>query len=94
LTNTQVATKVTMKRAEAIRRIKTAARSRALVFTDHAYDRLDLLGETVESLSIAVERARSFVEQEQEDDTWRVFGDGLTCVLALVDDVVVVTLFA
>lgn len=81
-----------MKRREAIRRIKVAARSRTLVFTTHAYAKLDLLGETVQSLSAAVERARSFVEQE--DETWRTFGGGLTCVLAVVDRVVVVTLFA
>jgi hypothetical protein len=81
-----------VRRAEAIRRIKGAARARALVFTDHAYDKMDSLGETVESVSIGIERARSFAAQA--DGTWRAFGGGLTCVMALVDDVVVVTLFA
>jgi hypothetical protein len=83
---------VLVKRSEAIRRIKVAARSRALVFTDDAYEKMDLLGETVESVSIGVERARSFIAQV--DGTWRAFGGGLTCIVALVDDVVVVTLFA
>jgi len=80
-----------VRRTEAIRRIKVAARSRTFVFTDHAYEKMDLLGETVESVSVAVESATSFAEQE--DGTWRAFGGGLTCVMALVDDVVVVTLF-
>lgn len=71
--------------------MKVAARSRALVFTDHAYEKMDLLDETVESVSLSVERARSFVAQV--DGTWRAFGAGLTSVMALVDDVIVVTLF-
>jgi len=53
---------------------------------------MDSLGETVESVSIVIARARSFAAQA--DGTWRAFGGGLTCVVALVDDVVVVTLFA
>jgi len=42
-------------------------------------------------LRIAIESTKSF--SEQVDGTWRAFGGGLTCVVAVIDDVVVVTLF-
>jgi hypothetical protein len=61
------------------------------MFTDHAYQKMDVLGETTESVSIAIESTKSF--SEQVDGTWRAFGGGLTCVVAVIDDVVVVTLF-
>jgi hypothetical protein len=80
-----------MKRERAIRSIRKAARARDLVFTAHAYEKMDRLGETVESVSAAIVGSRSFVTQT--DGSWRVFGDGVTCVVKLVDDVVVVTIF-
>lgn len=80
-----------MKRSEVLRRIKASARDRTLIFTEHVYDKMDKLGETEESVSVAVQNARSFVGQE--DGRWRVFGSGLTCIMAISGDVVVVTLF-
>ena len=52
---------------------------------------MDLFDETVESVSVAIQSSTSFIRQD--DDSWRVFGDGLTCVISLFDEVVVVTLF-
>lgn len=75
-----------------IRRIRMSARFHRLVFTEHAYEKMDQLGETEESVSAAIEGARSFVEQE--GSTWRIFGGGLTCVVSIRGGVVVVTLFA
>lgn len=80
-----------MRREQAIRSIRSAARSRALVFTNHAYEKMDLLGETVESVSLAIQDSRSFVKQS--DGSWRVFGAGITCVVKVVDMTVVVTIF-
>lgn len=74
-----------------IRRVRDAARSQALIFAAHAYEKMDLLGETAESVSAAIQSARSFVRQE--DGSWRVFGNDLTCVVKVIGDVVVVTLF-
>ncbi len=74
-----------------MRCIKASAQGRTLVFTQHAYDKMDELAETEESVSVAIQRAKSFVEQE--DGRWRAFGDGLTCILVVSGDVVVVTLF-
>jgi hypothetical protein len=81
-----------VRREETVRRIRRAARARSLIFTEHAYDKMDLLGETAESVSVAIQDATSFVRQN--DGSWRVFGDGLTCVVVMIESVVVVTLFA
>ena len=80
-----------MKRKEALRRIRVSAQDRTLVFTEHAYEKMDKLGETEGSVSRAVQGAKSLVAQE--DGSWRVFGGGLTCILMIRGDVVVVTLF-
>jgi len=78
-------------RGEALRRIKATARDRKLVFSHHAYEKMDVLGETEASVTAALRRATTIAAQPGR--TWRVFGGGLTCVVALRGDVVVVTLF-
>ena len=80
-----------MKRGDAVRKIKAAAKARSLVFTPHARQAMLDDGETVESVSASVERSAMFVPQT--DGTWRVGGDDLTIIIAIRAAVVVVTVF-
>lgn len=80
-----------MKRREAIRAIKAAARSRDLVFTDHAPDGMEARGETKESVSAAIDGASAFTPQA--DGSFNVRGDGLAAVVALRGAVIVVTVY-
>jgi uncharacterized membrane protein len=80
-----------VRREDALRDIKAAARSRQLVFTQHAYEKMDALGETEASVGLAICDASSIASQA--DGSWRVFGGGLTCVVVISGDVIVVTLF-
>lgn len=80
-----------MRRAVAVEQIRAAARERRLVFTEHAYEKMDILGETERSVGLAIASAKTFAAQE--DGAWRAVGNGLTCVVAIRGDVIVVTMF-
>jgi hypothetical protein len=82
---------VNVNRRAIIRRIKATARSRALVFTDHALNAMIEDNESKESVSDAIAQATSF--SHQTDGTWRVHGDGLTAIVDARIYVVVVTIF-
>jgi hypothetical protein len=80
-----------VRRDEAIHRIRAAARLRTLIFTEHAVHAMLDDAETTESVSEAIAHATSF--SRQQDGTWPVHGSGLTAIVAVKPDVVVVTIF-
>jgi len=77
-----------MKRHGAIRLIKKAAADRRLIFTNHALDEMDADGETRESVASALQKARSFALQE--NGRWRVHGEGLTVIVQIDGQTVIV----
>jgi hypothetical protein len=82
-----------MKRSEVIRLIKRAAASGGLVFTSHALDEMDAEGETRETVAVALQRGQSFTLQR--NGRWRVHGNGLTVVIHIEGQTVLVwTVFA
>ena len=82
-----------MRRDAVVRAIRGAVRERRLVFTGHALDEMDAEGETRESVAAGLEKARSFTLQENQ--RWRVHGEGLTVIVHIEEGRVIVwTVFA
>jgi hypothetical protein len=77
-----------MKRHGAIRLIKKAAAERRLIFTNHALDEMDADGETRESVASALQNPQSFTLQE--NGRWRVHGQGLTVIVQINRETVIV----
>jgi hypothetical protein len=81
-----------VRRGEAIRLIKAAARNRSLIFSGHALEEMDADQETIESVSAAIERATAF--ERQLDDSWKVRGEHVAAVVDVkAPGVVVVTVW-
>ncbi len=80
-----------MRRQEAIRTIKAAARAGTLIFTDHAREKIASCCETPDSVANAIANASAFTAQP--DGTYNVRGEGLAAVVAMRDKVVAVTVY-
>jgi len=82
---------------EALRTIQGFAGANRITYTRHARERMHHRGATEDDVRRAIATASS--AQLQDSGTWRVAGgvdragDGLTVVVALKGDVVVVTVF-
>ncbi len=77
-----------MRRSEAIRLLKAAARNRCLIFSAHASAEMDADQETVESVSASIAVATAF--DRQTDGTWKVRGDHVAAVVDIKPNGVVV----
>lgn len=77
-----------VKRAEAIKRIRTAARSGTLRFREHAEDEMISDLETHQSVAWVLAHAKIFVLQD--NGLFRVSGDELTVVVKVMDHAVIV----